>query len=352
MADEKISESTEKVTLVGDDLIPIVDSVAGDNKHVKAKNLNSEISTWYVHATSGSDSNPGTPKFPFTLRQFAIDQTSEGDQIFLRGRPFSNTEVLTISTTIAILGISRSSAFTNITGAIILDTSSNAVTLRVENVSLNCTTTGFTKSGGNDGNVEFRNIQLTHRGDCIFDDVDIRNSLITRVTGNDLIINGNGTIANTFITDNDLNFNGTSLTLQDVILDQDLIINSGTVILEGGTVIKGTISGAGTLVDNRKGLGTESIKTLATGVIASLSDRNLIIAAQTGTADDMIELTGLTIGDDVLLRADAGDTITVKHNDAGATIKILITADGDLVLDEDNPLRLTLVSTNKLCQNI
>ncbi len=92
----------------------------------------------------------------------------------------------------------------------------------------------------------------------------------------------------------------------------------------------------------------ESIRTLSSDVISVGPSRNILVAAQTGTADDMIELTGLTIAEKVLLRADTGDTITVKHNDAGATIKILIQDDADFVLDEVHPLELILVATNEL----
>lgn len=60
-------------------------------------------------------------------------------------------------------------------------------------------------------------------------------------------------------------------------------------------------------------------KTLSSDVASAGSDRHLIIAAQSGTADNLIEITGLSTGDEVIIRADAGDTITVKHNDAGAT---------------------------------
>ncbi len=96
--------------------------------------------------------------------------------------------------------------------------------------------------------------------------------------------------------------------------------------------------------------GTGSIKTLSGGVAASGDNRNLVIAAETSTIDDMIELTGLTVGDKVLLRADTGDTITVKHNAGGATIKILLQDDSDFVLDEVHPLELILTDTNELVQ--
>jgi len=97
---------------------------------------------------------------------------------------------------------------------------------------------------------------------------------------------------------------------------------------------------------------TQATKTISAGVVATGADRNLIIAAEAGTADDLIEITGLTIGNKVLLRADTGDTITVKHNDAGATIKIMLDTDADKTLDEDNPLVLYLVDTNILANAI
>lgn len=97
-------------------------------------------------------------------------------------------------------------------------------------------------------------------------------------------------------------------------------------------------------------VGTEATKTIASGIVATSEDRNLIIASESGTADDLIEITGLTVGDIVALRANSGHTITAKHNDAGATIKILIQDDADEILDEVHPLVLMLVSTNQLVQ--
>ncbi len=100
------------------------------------------------------------------------------------------------------------------------------------------------------------------------------------------------------------------------------------------------------------GIGTETIIALVSDVLATAGNENILAAAQTGTADDLIEITGMTVGDRIALRANAGDTITVKHNDGGATIKIFLFADADFVLDEDNPLILRLVSTNILAQDV
>lgn len=96
--------------------------------------------------------------------------------------------------------------------------------------------------------------------------------------------------------------------------------------------------------------GQVEIRTLVSGVASIGSFRNYLIAAETGTIDDMIELTGLSIGNKVLLRADAGDTITIKHNDAGATIKILLQNNEDFVLDEIHPLEFILTTATTLVQ--
>ena len=97
-------------------------------------------------------------------------------------------------------------------------------------------------------------------------------------------------------------------------------------------------------------IGIATTKTISSGVVAASTDRNLVIAAESGTSDDLIEVTGLSVGDTAYLRADAGDTITVNHADAGATVKIHLFDNVDVILDEQNPLVLTLVATNVLVQ--
>lgn len=96
--------------------------------------------------------------------------------------------------------------------------------------------------------------------------------------------------------------------------------------------------------------GSVATVTLSSDVCAAGSNRHVVVAAQTGTADDLIEVTGLSVGEKIALRADAGDTITVKHNSGSATIKILIQDDADFVLDEKHPLELMLISATELVQ--
>jgi hypothetical protein len=103
---------------------------------------------------------------------------------------------------------------------------------------------------------------------------------------------------------------------------------------------------------NTIGYGTPVTKTLASDVCSAGTDRNLIVAAQTGTSDTLREVTGLTVGERVLLRADAGDEITVSPNDPAATVKIILNATTFPILDEQNPLYLTLVATNVLAESI
>lgn len=93
-------------------------------------------------------------------------------------------------------------------------------------------------------------------------------------------------------------------------------------------------------------------KTLSSDVASAGSDRHLVIAAQSGTADNLIEITGLSAGDETVIRADAGDTITVKHNDAGATDKILLHAAADLALSGDMTLKLIKTASGKVVQYV
>ena len=98
--------------------------------------------------------------------------------------------------------------------------------------------------------------------------------------------------------------------------------------------------------------GAAVTKTLSSDVASAGSDRNLVIAAESSTTDNLIEITGLNAGDEVVIRADAGDTITVKHNDAGATDKILLYNATDLALSGDQTLKLVKVASGKVMQYV
>lgn len=98
--------------------------------------------------------------------------------------------------------------------------------------------------------------------------------------------------------------------------------------------------------------GSGVIKTLSSDVASAGTDRHLILAAQSGTADDLIEITGLNVGDEVIIRADSGDTITVVHNDAGATDKIILYNTTDLEITGDETLKLVKTASGKVVQYV
>lgn len=74
--------------------------------------------------------------------------------------------------------------------------------------------------------------------------------------------------------------------------------------------------------------GVSETLIIATGEITLNVRRNIIVAAESGTADDLDTINGLSEGEEVVLRADSGDTITVKHGtgnietDAGTDISL------------------------------
>jgi hypothetical protein len=131
----------------------------------------------------------------------------------------------------------------------------------------------------------------------------------------------------------------------DIILTGDKTI----VVFWDGTNAADIGSGASVDLPN---FGTSATKTLSAGAASAGSDRHLVLAAESGTADDLLEITGLSIGDEVIIRADAGDTITVKHDDAGATDKILLYNTGDLALTGDQTLKLVKIESGKVVQYV
>lgn len=98
--------------------------------------------------------------------------------------------------------------------------------------------------------------------------------------------------------------------------------------------------------------GAAQTVTLAGGGAAAGDDRHLVLAAESGTADDCIEITGLDVGDEVIVRADTGDTITLKHDDAGATDKILLYGAVDVALSGDRTMKLVKIASGKVVQYI
>lgn len=98
--------------------------------------------------------------------------------------------------------------------------------------------------------------------------------------------------------------------------------------------------------------GTATTLTLASDVAAAGTARHLVLAAQTSVTDDLIEVTGLGVGDEVIIAADAGDTITVKHNSGSATDKIMLHNGADIALSGDMTLKLVKRASGKVVQYV
>ena len=310
--------------------------------------------TWFVNLAFIGTSD-GSRERPFTGLQSTIDLTAEFDTIIFQGE---FNEAITITQTLFLIGDSDG-AFTR--------RASIELALAIQ---ADCTLTNLSAQGG-----------LTTTAGCsslVLEGVDSTTFVLnaaTSLTANNwnsaTATIGAGIIKNVRFS-GAVNLNGSTLEGQSIRFRSTIDLNSNTLelsdshitgnILDTGaagaltlnnTAFEGTQAVTNVTINNQEvspDFGSPVIKTLSTGVATSGTDRNLVIAAQSGTADDMIELTGLTVGEKVLLRADTGDTITVKHNDAGATVKVLIQDDADFILDEIHPLELILVDTNQLAQ--
>lgn len=83
---------------------------------------------------------------------------------------------------------------------------------------------------------------------------------------------------------------------------------------------------------------------------ADRGNRNVVVAANSGTDDQLIEVLGTSVGDVIALRADTGDTIRVQHNSGSATNKIYTLTGSEALLSETNPTLFLQVATNVLAQ--
>lgn len=86
--------------------------------------------------------------------------------------------------------------------------------------------------------------------------------------------------------------------------------------------------------------GIGAAETLISGGVLTISSDNIgfvTVGAQTGTADDLTSMTvtGIDNGDVVVLKATAGDTITIKADAAPATNEFNLSEDRDIILTGD-----------------
>lgn len=82
-----------------------------------------------------------------------------------------------------------------------------------------------------------------------------------------------------------------------------------------------------------------ALLTISGGMITRTQVYHLV-AAETGAADDLVQIDGGVEGDLLIIRPDAGDTITVHHDEGGAGDNIWLAGGVDIVLDNDDHLVL------------
>lgn len=92
-------------------------------------------------------------------------------------------------------------------------------------------------------------------------------------------------------------------------------------------------------------IGSETL-ILSSDAITITQARSIIVAAQSGTSDDLKTINGTTQGQMVIVRADTGDTITIKHDGSGGNI--LLNGEADFVLTDEKALMLYHGEDDKL----
>lgn len=105
-----------------------------------------------------------------------------------------------------------------------------------------------------------------------------------------------------------------------------------------------TIAAAGASLN----LGISATKTISGGVISAGTDKNLVIAAESGTADDLDTINGTSEGDIIAIRADVGNTITVVDG----TGNIQLHNNTNMVISETDTLLLVNVDGTNLVQPV
>ncbi|MCH8067786.1 MAG: hypothetical protein IID16_00730 [Candidatus Marinimicrobia bacterium] len=338
-----------------------------------------DYKTWFVDGNKGSNDNNGERNEPFKTLQPAYDARI-ADGFTGRGviKIMTKGTYAGVTTTLTELETEIRAEVQNI----LLTTVSVTDTKKIIFTNFQIISSfAINQTAANDCNVELFETSVSQNltgsvNDASITGFTLNNSSQLRITNTSPVLIYGG------LTNSVLRING-NITLTQAIqfIDAIIFINSGCTINDL-TMTRGTFDASGTSLTfigdfDHTGVkfvrkesitvtGSETIdtgqwatdpspkysagviKTLVDDLVEAGTDRHLIIAAETGNSDDLIEIEDLNIGDIILVRADTGDTITIKNNDAGATVKILIQGDTDFTLDEVHPLELTLIATNKL----
>lgn len=128
-------------------------------------------------------------------------------------------------------------------------------------------------------------------------------------------------------------------------------VQAGSGVTLGDTGIVSGMQFATNL--NRFQLGSETDILISVTGVTSTSGinlaRNLRLGANTGTTDDFLGFdAAFNTSELLILQAQAGDTITLKYLDAGATNKLRMTSGADYILTEDNPIMFIQTAGNVL----
>jgi hypothetical protein len=84
-------------------------------------------------------------------------------------------------------------------------------------------------------------------------------------------------------------------------------------------------------------------RTISSGAIGAGVAGYIEVRPESGSSDDLTDITGGSVGQQLILKADGGDTITVKHN----TSKIICPGGTDYTLSGDDRLLLYCISAGK-----
>lgn len=122
---------------------------------------------------------------------------------------------------------------------------------------------------------------------------------------------------------------------------------SGVTVSDGGLFSNGAFI-SNTTYKNRLSWGSAEPKTISGGFLNVGDARYVEVDAEgAGTTDDLTELSDLSNqGERILLIAASGQTITIKHNDAGATNKLMLVGSADYTLTDASPIEFVYESAN------
>jgi len=172
------------------------------------------------------------------------------------------------------------------------------------------------------GAPDIKKISQLFNGDVDVDDVDINSEWYFR-DGKLQIVNPLGTF--TYI------INSGAITA-DRTLDLPVLDSNDTIVVEAQAQ---DLTNKGIDISRILGLPITST-VLSTDALAPTSSA-VVVQAESGVTDDLATITGLSDDDVLVLYADSGDTITLKHQASPSADQIKLQGGVDLTLSETVP---------------